>query len=154
MLTGSIISLCSPRNAKVAELVDALDSGSSGQHACGGSSPPFRTIVRVLWVGACLWGCGVPGAEALDELTAHLEASTKLLEANRGKPGEALRALAAYQQKHSEDLLELERRCHVLRQALSAAEKRDLAQRWKTRVGPVLKRLHALKAKIQPRAGP
>ena len=32
--------------AKVAELVDALDSGSSGQYACGGSSPPFRTRCR------------------------------------------------------------------------------------------------------------
>ncbi|MEY3013935.1 MAG: hypothetical protein RIT45_2670 [Pseudomonadota bacterium] len=31
------------RNAKVAELVDALDSGSSEQCARGGSSPPFRT---------------------------------------------------------------------------------------------------------------
>jgi hypothetical protein len=27
----------------VAEQVDALDSGSSGQYACGGSSPPLDT---------------------------------------------------------------------------------------------------------------
>ena len=29
--------------AEVAELVDALDSGSSGHCDCGGSTPPFRT---------------------------------------------------------------------------------------------------------------
>ena len=33
--------------ARVAELVDALDLGSSAAR-CGGSSPPFRTIIMLL----------------------------------------------------------------------------------------------------------
>ena len=50
-------------NAKVAELVDALDSGSSGHYACGGSSPPFRTmykqisIIGILLLIAGSYGC-------------------------------------------------------------------------------------------------
>ena len=46
-------------NARVAELADALDSGSSERLAHGGSSPPPRTTLgRRLWIshsGAKLW---------------------------------------------------------------------------------------------------
>jgi hypothetical protein len=59
-------------NAKVAELVDALDSGSSGHYACGGSSPPFRTmckqisIIGILLLIAGSYGCKSE-LEKLDE---------------------------------------------------------------------------------------
>ena len=75
-------------------------------------------------------GCGVPGADAIDELARHLEASTQILETHRDRPEEALRALAAYQEKHADTLITLEKECHSLRQSLSAAQKHDLAQRW------------------------
>ena len=44
--------------AKVAELADAPDLGS-GTERCGGSSPPFRTIVSEQWaVGSGQWAVG------------------------------------------------------------------------------------------------
>ncbi len=42
---NTILKTCHSLLAEVVELVDALDSGSSGCNACGGSSPPFRTIL-------------------------------------------------------------------------------------------------------------
>ena len=57
--------LCLFPFAGVAELVDALDSGSSGQYACGGSSPPFRTRCRDDLVTAfflCEFPCTGSGA--------------------------------------------------------------------------------------------
>lgn len=42
--------------AKVAELVDALDLGSSA-FGCGGSTPPFRTITQH---GPIIASCGTP----------------------------------------------------------------------------------------------
>ena len=44
-MAGSYIMFNSLGIAKVAELVDAPDLGS-GTERCGGSSPPFRTMLR------------------------------------------------------------------------------------------------------------
>lgn len=41
-----IVSALGLKGCESGGMADALDSGSSGLCACGGSSPPFRTIVQ------------------------------------------------------------------------------------------------------------
>jgi hypothetical protein len=133
----------------VAELVDALDSGSSGQYACGGSSPPFR--IRLLVLLTCLLGtaaCGIQGEAELESLAAHLEAATSVLETHASDPVKALEALSAYEEENQVTLAEVERKCRILRKELSARDKRALHLVWIDRTQAVAARLQKLKLSL------
>ncbi len=98
----------------MAELVDALDSGSSGRTARGGSSPPFRTLAFFsLCVLVALWAAGCRTAstprdrarEAVDALYDRLGAAERILEEHRGQQGAALWALRDLYHEHADDIL-------------------------------------------------
>jgi hypothetical protein len=77
------------RHAKVAELADALDSGSSGRKAVGVRLPPFATKGRALWRSpffCCERGQSRRLSCATADAFAGLAASTPLRWASRSAP--------------------------------------------------------------------
>ena len=127
----------------MAELVDALDSGSSGQYACGGSSPPFRSpvglmrytlklVLALAIMGTLsLGGCTTRGEAEINELTVHVSEMTELLDRHKDKPELALDALEQYEAEHREELEDLNHRIKDLRPQLTSSEKRTLSAKWK-----------------------
>ncbi len=97
--------------AKVAELVDALDSGSSGQYACGGSSPPFRIplfLFALSLLALIVGGVGCK-SEAEETVESTLEGTLELhdqvfriLETNVDDPDAALSQLRKLEESSRE----------------------------------------------------
>ena len=97
--------------AKVAELVDALDSGSSGQIACGGSSPPFRMSLLLaaatfLLIGLAGVGCKSDAEKTVEttlESTLELHDQVyRILETNVDDPDAALTQLRKLEESSRE----------------------------------------------------
>ena len=143
----------------MAELVDALDSGSSGQYACGGSSPPFRTwclqgdgLWRLL-IGrlviallcACSIGCTPRGSTELDEVRRHTETMIDIMHRHRHSPSVALTQLEQYESDHRAELKILNDKINDLRPQLTSAEKRFLAERWQSTITEVRERIKFLR---------
>ena len=132
----------------MAELVDALDSGSSGQYACGGSSPPFRTFgVGSLVLGLILGlftACTLDGQDELDRVLTHVSAITDILEQHSSEPRVALEKVEAYEEGHRVELAQLDERVRELRHKLSSSAKRQLLARWSAEVKGLKERLERL----------
>jgi hypothetical protein len=121
----------------VAELVDALDSGSSGQYACGGSSPPFRNrlaqhagtlALTVLLVGS---GCGTAGSPELAELQERTRRVGQIMDKHEADPVRALEVLTAYEVRHRDELKALDEHVKAVRSTLPSATKRILLGMWR-----------------------
>ena len=148
----------------MAELVDALDSGSSGQYACGGSSPPFRTKKRLRRVAARLLlfaallsaptllvaGCE-RGAPQIDALLMHTDAVVALLEQHRGDARAALAAVEAYEAEHADALRRLREESKTLRLDLGTKAKRELHALWIEKAETLRRRVDALRHEPGPR---
>ena len=144
----------------MAELVDALDSGSSGQYACGGSSPPFRSplikrvptnrwlnfLLLILFVlaNAGATGCSPRGEEEVSEVRKHVAAMSKILEAHQEEPRRALEELERYEAEHRAALTDLNHRVRDLRPQLTSSEKRELSTQWKLEIAELEKKLETL----------
>lgn len=86
----------------MAELVDALDSGSSGHYACGGSSPPFRmpfkwAAIALIGLAIASLGCKSESEQAVEsamDQTLNLHDQVyRILETNVDNPEAALNQL-------------------------------------------------------------
>ena len=146
----------------MAELVDALDSGSSGQYACGGSSPPFRRPLllgfrRKSWLNLVLSlvfalplvgssACSPRGEAEIAEVGKHVGAMSRILEVHQEEPQRALEELEKYEAEHREALADLNHRVKDLRPQLTSAEKRELSARWKNEIEEFERKLEKLNA--------
>ena len=145
----------------MAELVDALDSGSSGQCACGGSSPPFRTMsifVCLLAVGCLIIGgtgckseAQTNAEEAFEEtLTLH-DQVYRILETNVDKPKVALDELRKLEESTRTTRTERRQQGKVALEALNEKEKTAFDERatqqyndYAAKLGTILKRFEAI----------
>ena len=106
----------------MAELVDALDSGSSGLIACGGSSPPFRTVTHrstagvtaLLVIGLLVplvlsAGCKTEEEKLRDETVAIHEQLLEILKDNVDKPDQIVQVLHKFEAESREKRQELKK---------------------------------------------
>ena len=143
----------------MAELVDALDSGSSGQYACGGSSPPFRSlsflackttrsfktwVVMLLLLLMTTHGCAPRGEAEVAEIRAHLSNMTQILERHQNEPRRAMQELERYESDNRTGLEDLNKRVKDLRPQLTSSEKRELSEQWKAEISELESKLNAL----------
>jgi hypothetical protein len=110
--------------AKVAELADALDSGSSSRKAVGVQVPPFALIlICVIAIMGGLVSCKGEAARIHDEQVYHLQGLADILAANPGKTDAIVIDLQKYVQANMKRLMDARRDRGALLDSMSADEK-------------------------------
>ncbi len=89
--------------AKVAELVDAQDSGSCERKLVGVQVPPFALILIILSF-IFTTGCQNKLERLQEKSLKHLEAAAEILQKNAGNTKAAVAALKQYIQEHKDDI--------------------------------------------------
>lgn len=105
----------------------------------------WRFVGPLIGGTLALAGCGRGDAE-VDALAAHVRAVVERIEAHRGDPNGALRAISAYEHEHAQELESLRAASKALRRDLGTQAKRALHARWSRETEPLRARLRALRA--------
>ncbi|GEM_PF-516352 len=96
--------------AKVAELADALDSGSSSRKAVGVQVPPFAlNIITAIVIVSGLVSCGGPEARIIDAQVTHLQGLADILAKHPGDTDKAVAGLQEYVTMNMKSLMDARR---------------------------------------------
>ncbi len=128
--------------AKVAELADALDSGSSSRKAVGVQVPPFALLILMsLFVLSGATACASRHEAFFDEQDVHLQAALSILAAHPGDTDAVCADLDRYMEDNQERLMDARALRSQIWQGLSAQGRDAFAREADKRQSEVRQRL-------------
>jgi hypothetical protein len=137
-----IVSALGLKGCESGGMADALDSGSSGLCACGGSSPPFRTrflylvLVVVLGGSGLIAGCRSEGERYIDEMADTLHEAARIMKSEEN-PQRASEKTLAYLQEHAVRMRIIQSRLDDTIRTLNPGQRKILADYAVRKLAPV-----------------
>ncbi len=128
--------------AKVAELADALDSGSSSRKAVGVQVPPFALqFIIVLFIAVGVYACSDPVVPFIDEQAFHLDSLAGILAAHPADTEAVCADLDRYLADNQKRLMDARLMRKRLMDPMTAEQKAAFARKSAERLEPIRSRI-------------
>ncbi len=132
-------------DAKVAELVDAQDSGSCKRKLVGVQVPPFALpSFLVITSFLLMLGCRSRADRMLDRTIENLQVAANILQKNAGNTDAAVHALDKYIKAHEKQLIRLHANGMDMFRAMSPEQRKEFSKKALKRSMPIKTRIDNL----------